>query len=95
MTTKLVRYHEEDGNRLALVKKSRKYLHALIMDSPLRVQKLEPVEARHMTVLEEIPTPKHLKIFRRFGRAHGMTDAAKSFLKEAAHTTETDHEPQP
>jgi len=90
MAARLMRYRTDEGSRVALVREGRKYLHVLVMDSPLRVTKADPREARYMTTLKDVAQPKDLKMFRRFGRIHGMTEAAKSFIKDAALTeTET------
>lgn len=84
MATTLKMYRTNNGTRVALVRDGgRKYLQVLMMDGPLTVQRVPLQEAKYMEDYRPLKA-KDLKTFRLHGKAHGMTAAARSFLREAA-----------
>lgn len=100
MTIRLVRYHTwqkvrggtTSSVRCALVKRGRKWLQVIAMDSSpdegLRVWKVPMSDERFMEPLmsngKPYPMARALKGFRSLAKSHGITKSAKKLLKEAA-----------
>lgn len=69
------------GSKIAFVKVARKLLHLVMMEnSGLCVKKVPLSEERFMTDLD-YNMPKAAKRFRKFGKAHGSSKAARNLLK--------------
>lgn len=79
---RLVTYRTDEGARAALVgEPARKFMPVLMMDGGmLSVQKTPIEQERYMRELGPV-RPKHLKIFRSYGRRFGITSTAREFLK--------------
>jgi hypothetical protein len=87
MTIQVMRYKTDEGVRTALVKDGGyKYLQVMMMyGGTLSVEKVPNDEFRYMDAWKTGQLrAMHLTIFRSYGRRYGMTQAAKSFLREAA-----------
>jgi hypothetical protein len=84
----LRQYATSDCIKAALVKEDRKWMQVLIMDGKLVVRKVPMTEARYMSEMTHKKRPYPIKraiaTFRKFGRAHGMSNTAKRFLAEAS-----------
>ena len=80
-----VTYHSQTGYRVALVGEGRKWLHAIMLDVPLRVEKLDKRERRLMNPLpgNGATTKRYALHLIRWGRRWGMTKAARRMLGEA------------
>ena len=78
---RLVRYRTDEGCKMALVTRRRKYLHCVMMTGAgLVVKKVPLSEERHMTD-STYNLHKAAVAMRRFGRNNGATKAAKTLLK--------------
>ena len=79
-----VRYHSEEGNRLAVVvKEGHKWTHLVWIDYPIRLRKVKKTEERYF---KSIPDGNPERIARQMleaGRgAFGITKGAEQALKE-------------
>jgi len=78
----VIRYHTDRGHvACLLVKRGKKYIHIIPMDSKgIKIKKVPNDEARYF---HELPTePKTArKIFRRAAKRFGVTKSAKQYLK--------------
>jgi hypothetical protein len=88
MTFELKEYRTESGIKTAIVKPSGpKWMHVMIMDGTLSVQKVPATEERYMTSMvrrnNPYPLSRAIKVFRNYGRTHGKSKGAKRFLSEA------------
>ncbi len=95
----LVSYHTwlkvskgyQSAIRSAFVKTGRKWLKVVMIDATsdggMRVWKVPLSDQQFMTPLmrkgKPYPVSRALKIFKRVGKTHGITKAAKNILKEA------------
>lgn len=66
-----------------------KWLNILVMrDKPLGVERITVSERDHMRPVERngapYPLKRALKIFRKFGKSHGISKAAREFIREAS-----------
>lgn len=82
-------YRTDEGVKVAFIKTGApKWMPVLVMDGPLRVRKVPTEEQRYMTDLTKkgkpYPVKTAVRLFRRFGKAHGISKGAKQFLKEAS-----------
>lgn len=82
-------YRTERGCKSALIRISGpKWMHVLVLHAPLSVQRVPVTEQRFMTDLikknKPYPLNGAIKVFRRFGKASGITKGAKRFLIEAS-----------
>lgn len=79
---RLVRFHHEDGHRVAIVgEPGRKWIYAATFDSPIRLLKLPLGEQKHMRDLTETTAVKAAKKMLAAGRRLGITDGARAFLR--------------
>lgn len=83
MAATLMSYRTDEGTRAALVgDPGRKYIPVLMMDGgTLSVQKVPNDQQRYMRPYKEL-RKKHVKVFRSYGRAFGISNAAREFLNE-------------
>jgi hypothetical protein len=88
MMYQLMDYFSDHGHKTVLVgPKGRKLVPILVMESSgLTVRKVPLTEERFLTELPLPPRSRGIetvaKRFKAFGLRHGMTKAAKSFLKQ-------------
>lgn len=80
-----------DGHVVILQTPERKtkWLNILMMkDKPLGVERVTASEQEHMLPLEyqgkPYPMKRALNIFRKFGKSHGSSKAARDFIREAS-----------
>lgn len=64
-----------------------KWLKILVMrDKPLSVERVPVSEREHMRPIEfrgaPYPLKRALKLFRKFGKAHGSNKVARKFIRE-------------
>lgn len=90
MSIALMQYRYQSGahqtSKTVLVDDSgTKLLSVLVMDGSLTVRKVPKTEERYMSPApgKEKAMTTRIKQFRAYGRRHGMTKAAKSFLTRA------------
>lgn len=84
----LKEYRTESGVKTAIVKISGpKWMSVMIMNGTLSVSRVAKSEERFMTSLvrrnNPYPLKRALKVFRSYGRNHGISKGAKRFLSEA------------
>lgn len=83
MSAQVVRWHGPEGCRALIVTaRGRKYLQAVVVDTPVKVLRLKLAEERNMTALD-LPLKRALKSMRAAGRHLGITKGAKAALKGA------------
>lgn len=86
-TIELKQYATGDCIKSALIKEGHKWIQVLLMDGKLTVRKVPKSEGRYMSELTHknrpYPMKRALGTFRKFGRAHGISRNAKTFLREA------------
>ena len=79
-------FRDQNSKAIILFKRGHKKLHCLMIAPPVRVVKMEKVEERYFTPLtrkgEPYPLKRAVRLFRNAGRELGITDGAKSVLKE-------------
>lgn len=80
MDLQLMHYRTAAGLRPVLVAEGRKLLHVIFQDSPVSVVKVAKTEQRYMQPLD-YPYKKAVKLFRAYGRTHGITKSAKKLLR--------------
>ncbi len=74
----LVRYRTLSGCKVALVKEGRKHLTVVTIEPHVRARTVARTERRYMTPIEA----KHPgRTFRRAGRIHGISKAARRILR--------------
>lgn len=91
----LMNYRTNEGVRSAFVKHGHKWLQVLAIDagerSGLRIYQVPKTEERYMRPLlrkgKPYPISRALKVFKNFGKTHGMSKGVKKFLTEVAGET--------
>lgn len=87
----------ESAQRVAFIKKGKKWIQVLAIDASssggMKMWK-EPIahEANMKPLLykgKPYPVNRALKVFRKVGKTHGITKSAKAFLKEAGRENKT------
>ena len=88
MTIELKSYRTSHGTRTALVDAKRAWCHVLMMDGPLTLKRVPITDQQFMTPLEHMgrpyPISRAIRVFRNYGRAHGISRSARLFLTEAS-----------
>ena len=88
MTIKVKSYHTDQGIKTALVDPARTWCRVLVMDGILKLRRVPITETNHMKPLElcgrPYPLPRAIRVFRNYGRAHGISRSARRFLTEAS-----------
>ena len=85
---KLVRYHTDNGVRAAIVKKGRKWIQVVEIDSPVHVRKVPISDERYMIPLQrkgqDYPLVRARNKFLKAGRTLGITRGARSIINALA-----------
>lgn len=84
---RLVRFHTHNGIRAAFVKKGRKFIKVVEIDTPIHVRKVRVLEERFMTALKKgddfYPITRARNKFLKAGRTLGITKGAKAIINNA------------
>ena len=84
---RLVRYFSEDGVKAAFVRRGRKFLKVITLDSPISVTKVRISDERYMQPLKKgdnfYPFKRGVSKFWAAARNLGITQGAKAILAQA------------
>lgn len=75
----VVRWHRDEGNVVALLRRGRTRLHLLTFGYPLRLRSVPLADARYCTPLD-IDAGKAVRRFRRYAKGNAG-DSVRNFLK--------------
>ena len=85
---RLVRFHTSHGVVAAFVKKGRKFLRVVTIDTPISVKKVRVAEERFMTPLMKgddfYPIRRGRNKFLKAAKTFGITQGAKDIINGAA-----------
>lgn len=76
----VVQYHGVDGSRPSLVRKERKLVHVVYIDSPITVRRIPIEETRYMKDLD-YSSKKFARKLLSLGKTHGITKNARKQLR--------------
>lgn len=84
MEVLLYKAPQQIGTKAVLVEEKRTKLHVLTMDGKLHPRPVAKSERRFMAPAtyrnKPYPLARAKRIFKRYGKAHGMTKTARRFL---------------